>query len=297
MKFNYVVGNPPYQYPKTVVTSKKLYIDITNLCIDLLEKNGKLIFITPRAILDDGTFNKVFKKIQKHIECVNFDADKYFKIRQNVISWIYSNNEVNKIKIIENNKTRYVNKISLVCKNDEILTNSILNKVSYKENGRKKCEIFNTDKKYGIENKLLENNKLNEDYLEVYCNTKNQRIKYTHKDNIIKKELQIIIPYIGGWEEGCQVTDRITNKFFYVNKKPLNKNILENMKIYFETKLITYCVIKFKEIKSSAHYNFLSRLPEIDLSKPWTDEELYKEFNLTDDEIKEVEKWYKEWKK
>jgi len=68
------------------------------------------------------------------------------------------------------------------------------------------------------------------------------------------------------------------------------------MKRYIESKLISYCIINFNIIKPSSSYNFLSRLSEIDFSKPYTNNELYKEFNITEDEINDIEEWYSNWK-
>ncbi len=67
------------------------------------------------------------------------------------------------------------------------------------------------------------------------------------------------------------------------------------MKVYVESKLITYCVLNFNtRIKNQGSNDFFWKVSEIDFSKSWTDEELYQEFGLTEEEINEVETWCKE---
>jgi hypothetical protein len=84
----------------------------------------------------------------------------------------------------------------------------------------------------------------------------------------------------------------------YVTKPVYTINELTNLSKYLCSKLISYAVVNYSLfIHKKPHYSFLSRLPEIDFSKPYTDKELYKEFNLTKEEIQEVEDWYKTWTK
>jgi len=129
------------------------------------------VFITPKAILDDGQNNTFFKHIKDKLEYVDFTTNKKFNIGQDVISWKIENSKTpQKIKVIDK-ATRFVDSIYDVCEDDFIISKSILNKVSYKTNNKDKMKLFNTDKKYGIENKLLKLEKF-ENSVEVYCNTK-----------------------------------------------------------------------------------------------------------------------------
>jgi hypothetical protein len=262
----------------------------------LIKPNGNITFITPSAIFDEGQQNTAYKVLKRGIKIVDYNANKYFNIGQKVATWNFSPSHNGDVIVIDSTK-RNVKDLSWVCEEKNILVNSILNKVSYKTNNRKKMDLFNTDKKHGVENKLLTVKKNKQSDIEVYCNTKNKRTKYTDISNKPTIEKQLIIPYIGGWEEGCLITDIVTNKFFYVNKYKLNTITLTNMKQYIESKLISFCVLKFCEVKPGSQYNFLSRLAEVDFSKAWSDEDIYKEFKLTEEEINAVEKWYANWKK
>ena len=61
-----------------------------------------------------------------------------------------------------------------------------------------------------------------------------------------------------------------------------------NLIVYLKTKFVTFLAQSAKTNKKNTRYVF-SRIPDIDLSKSWTDKELYIHFNLTSEEIKNIE--------
>ena len=65
----------------------------------------------------------------------------------------------------------------------------------------------------------------------------------------------------------------------------------ENVKSYIETKFFR-CLVGARKNKNMTQ-NTYSFVPMQDFSKPWTDEELYKKYNLTKEEIEFIEKMIK----
>jgi len=294
MRFDYVIGNPPYEYPKSLNTSsnKKLYIDITSKVIHLLKKNGELFFITPQSILDNGKQNSVFNYLSKNITLVDYTADTAFNIGQKVCSWKYKNNNSSNSKIIVIDEcTREVNNIYECSTDKNKLYSSIRNKVDYRLSKKNKMKIICSNKRCGIETKDL----TEKGAYKVIKHNSNDKIGYT---NIITKYPynHVLLPYLGKFEK-IQVTPDLYTGQFYTNKNYETDIVLENMNLYIHSHLISYLLCKTKENKSTQVFDFYTKLPEIDFSKKWTNEELYKEFNLTNDEINEVEKWYEKWKK
>jgi len=291
MKFDYIVGNPPYQYPKgSKDNSAKLYIDITKKVLRLLKHNGKLNFITPQAIIIESRLNNLPGIIDTHLKSIDFDADNRFNIGQKVCSWFYdcSYNE-HKIQIISNNKKIFVDSIYKAASSDNILLKSITNKVSYKRNNRNKLKIIQTaDKDY-----------VKKEHISKECNTHKYEIlsskkykMYTDKEHFFKNPKSLIIPFIGNIKNNIIISEICTDKEFFITKVIYSDEELENMKKYIESKLIMYCIVNYKRLKPSMGNIFLRELSEIDFSKSYTNQELYKEFNLTNEEINEVQNWY-----
>jgi site-specific DNA-methyltransferase (adenine-specific) len=67
-----------------------------------------------------------------------------------------------------------------------------------------------------------------------------------------------------------------------------NRKICENVISYVRTKFFRFLVLQKKNTQNAAKgvYEFV---PLQDFSKPWTDEELYKKYGLTDEEIQFIE--------
>ena len=67
-----------------------------------------------------------------------------------------------------------------------------------------------------------------------------------------------------------------------------NRKICENVISYIRTKFFRFLVLQKKNTQNAAKgvYEFV---PLQDFSKPWTDEELYKKYGLTDEEIQFIE--------
>ncbi len=68
----------------------------------------------------------------------------------------------------------------------------------------------------------------------------------------------------------------------------LNEECIENMAAYLHTKFARFChsLAKASQDATSKTYRFV---PLQDFSKPWTDEELYKKYNLSQEEIAFIE--------
>lgn len=295
--FDYIVGNPPYHYPSGVNPAEKLYVDISIKCLEILKPDGIISFITPAAIMQKGLLNKVFNKIKNNIISVNFDSDKFFNIGQTVITWNYSPNYTGMISLIEDGKKRVVEGIDDVYRKKDADFYKIMKKVDITYNNKDKLRVSICGS--GTVQKKISDTKTDEYTEEVWCNSKKHRIKYckmSDKVNVLN-EKRLIIPYVGGWSEGAFISDLEVNKNTTLSHKGIKQNELENMKNYLNSKLISYLVVNFSiVVKPSAYYTFVSKLPELDFSKPWTDEELYKEFNITEEEQKIIEDWYEEWK-
>jgi len=275
-KFDVVVGNPPYTKGIWIKFFKKL-LPICNYCV----------IISP-----DGTKNK--SKVSENL--INLLQENHI---QSLIDHTHYFKDINSGKLV----TYYFNKNLSINNNAHILIDdktNILNKVLNVKNDKINSKLSNNRSK--IFNSQEKRDNISEEFsLKIVENVKKDGItyKFLYKDNILNKN---IINYnLKDWF--------ITNRFIGKDNNPSIYNISENMSIGSNIIIIEKWgngnIENIKRIFSSNIFLFIldilrngmfdtsprhiNLLPKLDLSKSWTDQELYEYFNLREEEIKLIE--------
>lgn len=95
-KYDYIIGNPPYiriqdmnkdtyrkikdEYPEYIKGNSNLYLYFILRSLELLKKNGKIIFIIPNSWLYNKSMEPFKRKLIEHLETIiNFKDKKMFK--------------------------------------------------------------------------------------------------------------------------------------------------------------------------------------------------------------------------
>lgn len=85
MKFDVIIGNPPYQTANNAGGNSKLYNLISSKAISLLNPTGVISFITPTSVLKDS---RQFTLINMPgLKSVDFTADDYFNVGVKIVQW------------------------------------------------------------------------------------------------------------------------------------------------------------------------------------------------------------------
>ena len=92
-------------------------------------------------------------------------------------------------------------------------------------------------------------------------------------------------PFLGEKQSCCTQTYLCIGPF-------KTKQIAQNVITYIRTRFFRFCIM-LKRNTQDAMRGVYQFVPMQDFSKPWTDEELYKKYNLSDEEIKFIESMIK----
>lgn len=96
MKFNTIIGNPPFQDGTKEGGQNKIYNIICKKSLDLLAPDGIISFVTPASVLKNS---KRFSLVdQPGVKKVSFAADNHFDVGINICRWTidktYTSNQV-----------------------------------------------------------------------------------------------------------------------------------------------------------------------------------------------------------
>lgn len=285
MKFDVIVGNPPYQENSDSGKSKgggkggdkNLYSKFIRKSNDLLNENGVMLYITPPSIFSPKNKNKETLLDQKNsLELVKiFDENPFPNVSTNVCYFMLKNAKKTKTKFLTIDGVLEIDLTENTILPSKInkFTISIFDKVF---NNQFSKFLFTRDCSLHTQKKELFSDNLTEEYLyPVYSGSK---VKYTsvlpnniNQEKIVISRSGYYKPIIDRAEKGTTesnfffITNEIDNTFNTLNH-PIYRFVVENSKF-----------------NGFIHQQVLQSLPN-----PNTDQDLFEVFGITESEKKYI---------
>ncbi len=296
MKFDVVLGNPPYQSKDA--KKAKLWFSFLEKGLDLVTDDGYLSYVTPDVWVDSN--NTVAKKTRVlmenyHLTNINFDADQYFDVGESICSFQISKGTTGNTEISGGVDTTVNYNGQLIFKNNEQKQSmSICEKI-----------ISNTDERSQAYMERFEARR--PETMTHYSEKQTSKFKnpayyssvekwFTDLDTTSFQGEKIVFNNSGYyfsqsepnrymWRDNLGVALGNTFQIRFKSKRQADNAL----KVY-RSKLYQFFV---KHTKSGGfNASCLYNLPYLDFTKTWTDKDLYTYFSLTQDEIEYVEANY-----
>lgn len=315
MKFDVIISNPPYQlsdggaqasakpiYQKFVEAAKKLEPRYLSMIIPARwYAGGKGLDAFRNSMLNDRRLKEIYDFVSAS------DCFSGVEIKGGVCYFLWDREYKGDCKIVrfENGKIVSESIRPLLEKNSDIFIRyseaiSILKKVISKEN-HYFSEIVSSRKPFGLATDFNDFSKSGD--IKIYAN---KQIGYISVGFIISKNIdwvkryKLFIPKAVGsgdmrddWVKPIIGEPNSLCTETYVVVGPFNtEKETKNVYSYTQTKFFHFMMglAKITQDATSKVYQFV---PMQDFSKPWTDEELYKKYNLSQEEIDFIESMIK----
>lgn len=318
MKFDVIISNPPYQindggaqasakpiYDKFVEQAKKLNPKyITMIIPSRWFSGGKGLDNFRNNMLND----KHLRKLTDYP--VSTECFSGVEIKGGVCYFLWVRNETGTCEIttIRNNKqttatrnllepstntfVRYNEAISILQKIAKFKEISFSNQISSR-------------KPFGLDTQIIgENNSTNQATIKLYGNKKityiSPKIVSNYKNLVQSYKVYISYAYGAGEDFPHQIINKpfigepnsaCTETYLLIGPCKTKKEA-QNVISYISTKFFRFLVLILKNTQHATK-SVYQLVPMQDFSKPWTDEELYQKYNLTEEEIAFIESMIK----
>jgi len=306
-KFDVVLGNPPYQSPGKE-NKKKLWPQFIDIAFnELVAVGGCISFITPKVWLTNGQWEKHF--LTHQIVMLNIDQCKrYFADVHSTFSYFIVKNQpaICGFDVVTDDGLRtyttaprsgldlmYTGIIKkLICHHDyfQMITSSGYNTSGFSSKKKTLSRVKTDQHTHFVVHKIS------------HAKEETTGFWSSELDQTTYGVPRVIVGlWLSDWKYERMVvsTELLTcEQFRHFPTATIEE--AEVLRLVLSSKLYTYLLYNLVDgnsTKSKAAGSITNRavsyFPKIDLSRSWTDEELYKYFNLTLDEIKLIEETIK----
>ena len=262
MKFDVVIGNPPFQSTTNSKTENQgnLWKAFIEVAYDKLTVNGQLAFVTPKAWSSIG----------------HYDTDRYYLSKFKCMNPSY-------INVDDNLSERYFKGVGTsisyyVLNKQPVNTTEIVgyNNVSFTVN-------FNDIKVFPFKNACEESVSI----LDKVIGANSYDFKEGKDKNVGAKKVYLVAGRFVT-TGGIRVDYAGDCKDSYKCSMPLNADELAGAEV-FKSKLFHFIFKVLGGEDGLSGTGIMKKLPFVDLNRSWTDEELYNHFKLSDAEIAFIE--------
>ena len=291
MKFDVILGNPPYQDSEN--HGRKLWPIFTHKALDLLNDKGSIGFVIPSGWLESNSsaFKKVRSRLTSEFNLVRCsrDANTYFEVGQDICYIVadkikYSGSTV----YVQNKKTSFIDiREGIPQSQDEIMRLQIQDKILNSGDERLPLEDEND----------FSADKLSPNRTKTHCNRciySTANIGYVDLDlkskGILKIALNLSSSYYSAdaKDNNMPITkDAVGSLMHYYPLKSKKQGM--KIKSYLTSKAIRFLVKYYKKKNTGfSHAVRQRKIPKLK-EKIWTDKAIYKHFKFTQQEINFIE--------
>ncbi len=298
--FDFGVGNPPYQASDN--KSNKLWVKFTKKVFSFCEG---VCFVVPVSLMtsESKQITEIRSIMVKKNNLFNLTKTDIFNVGEKVVFFKSTSGKGTSI-IFSDGSTKSINNLLQrlpVDVNDDVKI-SIIKKIESHKEKNEYVYDFNPGSNQTTPERLKNKGYVSDKQDEIFKYKVHHSASKVLYSNVLVSEysknnqttygkIKVVLNYSGGF---------IGEKYMFLSKDMIGKQMLgiivddvkigENIINTYSSKIFNWYI---SNEKSGGFNTGVLKLPKIDFNKVWTNTELYKYFNLTQEEIELIEKTIK----
>ena len=275
MKFNVVLGNPPYQDGGKDGGQNKIYNDFSKKALEIVKDDGLVCFITPNSILKK---NKRFSLTNVlGLRYVNFTINEFFNVGVGLCYWLVDKKYIGDVEVVTNSGTNYQKPSNPIYNSNDLKFIEMYTKLKNITN-KPIDRMFGqnaVDTKTG--RRMSVDNIFRYSIYKIDKNVGKKLIQYNKPKPKFFGELKVIIPMTKTLTNTSIFMDVDDYDVAYLCLKVENQKQVDNIKSFLLSDYFISHSNKWKELDGYGYNYALKHLPPFNINIEWTSS-MVKEF-------------------
>ena len=273
MRFDVILGNPPYQDPTNAAGNNKLWYKFVSQSLTLIKPGGHIKLVTPSSIIGETGFGKKMLELlstKYNMVSIDYTATKYFRtVGVDICCWHVINEPYQgETKVTNKDGVSYHNlQDGIPLTGEDVIIHSILDKVVNSVHPRIKFKMGQD---------IAKKDYVEDGQYEVYSSA--DTIKRTNIVPTTNPCLKFIVPYSSSYKKRFTAEGYVGLLNMYCHVKSVEEG--DYLSSIFDVPLIKFFVERYHKTAGFT--------PAIKKSKvPYLDDltNINQQFNLTEQEI------------
>lgn len=271
MKFDVVIGNPPYQDGNKNGGQNKIYMLFCKQALDLLKDTGKLSFVTPTSAAKKS--KRFSLENMQGLKYIDYTSDNYFSVGSEICSWLIDKEYKGDVSLVSSNGILNVSSEGPFYDHSKHDTEFVqLYKALKSTTNKPELRMFKQNiaaATWGTGRNKVKTQDYQYSIHKVDKSKGKIITQYNKKEPYFFDRRKVILPLSKSFKPGCEIIDIDDYDVNHVCTEIYSQETLTNILSFVFSEYFIAHVNKWKKLDGYGFNEALKYLPPFDINVKW----------------------------